>query len=162
MLNRYCPELADGEPPIRRHEKVLEAFWKPGTGNPRGTRECFACSLAFYRLVLDSDNLTSEFDDALRAIILSCSKEGIDSSINSYHGRITMKELMNRGGSGRVGDAGDAAIKILAIRAGQSKLDVFVKEVEGFTDSLNELRSDEDALTQLAFTYIDERCCWTW
>tara|TARA_B110001450_G_scaffold189944_1_gene178131 strand:+ start:61 stop:282 length:222 start_codon:yes stop_codon:yes gene_type:complete len=73
-----------------------------------------------------------------------------------------MKELMNRGGSGRVGDAGDAAIKILAIRAGQSKLDVFVEEVEGFTDSLNELRSDEDALTQLAFTYIDERCCWTW
>ena len=146
------------------HEAILVEHWKEG-GNALGSRAACASSLAFYRLCTARDEISSDFK--LKHIfpipVGDCyaSTITIEQSLANYEQRIVMKNLFGRGGCGRSGKAGDAAVKILAIKAGLKKLDVFVDEVKGFSASLQELREDADNATTLAFEQLDAMD-WTW
>ena len=147
-----------GGSPLAVHEAILVEHWKEG-GNARGSRAACASSLAFYRLSTARDEISSDFGMG------SCyaSVVTIEQSLANYEQRIVMKNIFGtkRGGGGRSGKAGDAAVKILAIKAGLKKIDVFVDEIEGFSASLQELRKDADNVTKLAFEQLDAMD-WTW
>ena len=146
------------------HEAILVEHWKEG-GNVRGSRAACASSLAFYRLCTARDEISSDFK--LKHIfpipVGDCyaSTITIEQSLANYEQRIVIKNIFGRGGDGRSGKAGDAAVKILAIQAGLKKIDVFVDEVKGFSESLQELREDADRVTILAFEQLDAMD-WTW
>jgi len=152
--------------PLAVHEAILVEHWTEG-GNVRGSRAACASSFAFYRLATARDEISSDFGmkHLFPIQVGDCyaSTITIEQSLANYEQRIILKNIFGtkRGGGGRSGKAGDAAVKILAIKAGLKKIDVFVDEIEGFSASLQELRKDADHVTILAFEQLDIMD-WTW
>ena len=144
------------------HETELLSLWSGREGYAPGSQNAIKLTFAFYMIATNPKDMSPEFSlkDIFNQIIPGIAN--IDKSLKNYNCRIAYHCLRSgSGGSGRYGRAGDAAIKILAIKAGLKKIDIFVKDDSGFTESFKLLRVDPDAQTTVALSQFD-KCCWDW